>query len=713
MEPRSNVHYNSDGVSSETIPLEGYSKRSTGSPVSSSLLHGREDTDEYWQGGPFEHDGIGGQQGYRDAVHDPSATMSTPQQDVYQVDGPRRQLSTSKTQGVHQQTYDRVRASDDPGQYPPVIPPGKTPSFLGTWWLELVSIFLVVGMLAAIVGTVYPYRNKPQPSWPYGVQLNSVVSAYILVLKTFVILVISTGLGQLKWSWFRQAQPLDHLAIYDDASRGVWGSLGLLFSLRRRTVLPYLGALLMVLATILDPLGQQLISFYSCQVYDASINSSLPTTTYATVGLDSHIGAGLSSLAVGSQSSINIGIYSNNLQNVTFSCPTGNCTYPDNYATAGWCSSCQDVTDQLHIVRPDNSTANTGYNYTLPSTNLTVSNFYGESFKIGVDMGDSDAWGVRVQTIMAMGEANVSDTPWGVRGYGAAECSFAACATSLRGNVALGALAEDVAESSVFVSSDYGAGGGWTSTLYVPCLNDSERRTVTSRGYPLDGGNATTFLPYNLSDWAVRAYNPRVDNATATTIRPQCIYQSYYVDVSSLSEYLSSLFEGSLSGFYGVQGSSVLSTIFDDSNVTFASVDATMARVAQALSVWGRENADNTTQALVGGTAYRSTTCVAVGWWWLVYPVVLAAATILFLFGTALWTRSAHAGSRLDWKNEVLPLMFCGIERVGKGVEGQGAVGAVNDMRGVSEQARGIEVRLDQGANGWRFVETDRGSAIR
>lgn len=680
---RDDVH----GAGSDDVPLEPY-RTSHGSLTSASPLQSSADVDEYWQGGPVYRDDDG---------------------------APARRPSTSKAQGVHQQAYGLVRASDDQAPCPPQIPPAKTPSLFGTWWLEFLTTFLAVGILAATVATVYPYSNKPQPSWPYGVQLNSVVSAYFLVFKTFVLLIITTCLGQLKWAWFRRPQPLDHITLYDNASRGVWGSFELLFFLRRRALLPYVGALLTILAVISDPFGQQLVSFYSCQIFDAAVNSTLPTTTYATAGLGAHVGAGTSSLQIGAQSSINIGIYSNDVANVSVSCPTGNCTYPLHYVTAGWCSSCEDVTDQLQIRKGSNS-SNAGNNYTLPSTNLTVSNWYGESFRIGVDTTDTDDfWGLRLQAIMAMNGENVSTTPWGEQGYGAAECIFAACAKKLSGDVALGSLNENVLDTTMLLSSNFSNQGGWTSALYVPCLNDAERQTVIDMGFSLDG-NSTWVNPYNLSAEATEAYNPTVNNASQTTIRPECFVQSFTTDLNSLTSYLAELFDGFVTGFYGVQGPSVLSTVFNDYKVTFSSIDDTMSRIAQSLTVWDRENAANLTN-LVSGNTFRSDTCVAIGWWWLTYPVALAAATIIFLVGTAVWTRM-HAASRLDWKNESLPLMFCGIERAGGGKgDGGGAdqspMGAVNDMNGVNEQAKGVKVKLDRGPNGWKFFEIKKDGALQ
>jgi len=60
------------------------------------------------------------------------------------------------------------------------------------------------------------------------------VAVYFIVIKAAMVYVLSEGLGQLKWDWFGRARPLHHLKTYDDASRGPWGALTLLWRLRGR-----------------------------------------------------------------------------------------------------------------------------------------------------------------------------------------------------------------------------------------------------------------------------------------------------------------------------------------------------------------------------------------------------------------------------------------------------------------------------------------------
>jgi len=112
--------------------------------------------------------------------------------------------------------------------------PKRFPSIFQVWWLELLSCLIVIGMLFAVVGTLSPHQGKPLPQWPYNLSINTVISIYFIVIKAAMLLVLSEGLGQLKWNWFEQARPLNQLNQYDSASRGPWGCLVLLPTLRGR-----------------------------------------------------------------------------------------------------------------------------------------------------------------------------------------------------------------------------------------------------------------------------------------------------------------------------------------------------------------------------------------------------------------------------------------------------------------------------------------------
>jgi len=134
--------------------------------------------------------------------------------------------------------------------YPPPPPPPKFdpgysnldldekrkeyPSIFSIWWQEAGACFLVLAMMAAVVGTTFPHHDKPLPQWPYNLSINTLVAIYFIILKAAMLFVLSEALGQLKWNWFSEARPLSHLATYDDAARGPWGAFTFVWQLRGR-----------------------------------------------------------------------------------------------------------------------------------------------------------------------------------------------------------------------------------------------------------------------------------------------------------------------------------------------------------------------------------------------------------------------------------------------------------------------------------------------
>ena len=107
----------------------------------------------------------------------------------------------------------------------------RASSFLEDWWFwELLGLLLSAGALAAIVGLLAHYDNRPQPLWRH-VSLNTVVSWLATVAKFMAMIPLTRGLGQLKWDWFASGERrLVDMRTFDSASRGPTGSVRLLLS---------------------------------------------------------------------------------------------------------------------------------------------------------------------------------------------------------------------------------------------------------------------------------------------------------------------------------------------------------------------------------------------------------------------------------------------------------------------------------------------------
>ncbi|KAL7626788.1 hypothetical protein AAE478_003562 [Parahypoxylon ruwenzoriense] len=568
--------------------------------------------------------------------------------------------------------------------------PAKTSfvNLVNIWWLEAAACLLILAMLGALVGTIYPYQDKPLPQWPYMLSINTIVAFYSEVMKAAMVLILGECLSQLKWSWFRKPRPLDHMERYDNASRGPWGAFELLWTLRLSAILPSIGAVITILALLLVPFAQQTVHFYSCTVPDTTRNASIPKTNFASAGTSLHIGAGLNSIEPHVQAVMNGGIYDSDPKRIQFNCLSGNCTFDGVYHSMGWCSRCEDVSDEIEIHYASNGMGPA--NFTLPSSNLSAMPGV-RTFVMGPHESS-------IQAILGWDQSGtvykLSDTPWGNRGYGAAECSIDPCIRSYTGTVKSGVLTETV----VSTFQDWNEEDYWFNAVDMSCVNTAEKQALRDAGYSFD--EQTAWLPYNLTTLARDAFNPTVLNATNTTIRPECIYQTYRGQVYSLTDYLGNLFTGQLSyAPNALGGPTILQTIFEEGNVTFSTIDDTFARLAHALTVWSREQGGGN----VTGLLYRADTCVSAQWGWLAYPLALVLGTIVFLAWTIDRTRRDE-GSGQDYKSSPLALLFHRLGDVGS----EGPALGVASRGEFLDRAKKMTI-VFQGTDDkvWRFVDAD------
>jgi hypothetical protein len=87
----------------------------------------------------------------------------------------------------------------------------------------------------ATVGLLYAYDGTSQPNWPYGITLNSAISWLSSLTKSFLLIPSASCISQSIWiSFTSKSQTLDRLATYDAASRGLWGALQLIWTLKAK-----------------------------------------------------------------------------------------------------------------------------------------------------------------------------------------------------------------------------------------------------------------------------------------------------------------------------------------------------------------------------------------------------------------------------------------------------------------------------------------------
>ena len=108
---------------------------------------------------------------------------------------------------------------------------------ISNWFiLEILATVVSAGALITLVSVLVIYDGKPQPDW-YYMSLNSFISWLSTISKACILFYVSEALGQSKWVWFAQkVQPIRHIRTFDSASRGPYGALELIWTLRGRCV---------------------------------------------------------------------------------------------------------------------------------------------------------------------------------------------------------------------------------------------------------------------------------------------------------------------------------------------------------------------------------------------------------------------------------------------------------------------------------------------
>jgi hypothetical protein len=103
------------------------------------------------------------------------------------------------------------------------------------WSIEILSCIMSLAALVAIIIVLKEYDQKSMPSWPLGITLNTLLAFLTAISQAGFVNPVFQGLSQMKWNWFvDKDRPLADFQKFDNASRGSWGSILLVFSMKGR-----------------------------------------------------------------------------------------------------------------------------------------------------------------------------------------------------------------------------------------------------------------------------------------------------------------------------------------------------------------------------------------------------------------------------------------------------------------------------------------------
>lgn len=196
---------------------------------------------------------------------------------------------------------------------------------------------------------LWKFDGQKLPSWPLKITLNSFLSLFTTLAKAALLVPVSAAISHIQWSWFRgSTKPVYDFYLIDQASRGAWGSIALLWRFRFQHLVAF-GALLVVISSVTSPVTQLAIDY--------------PLRNDSTATAVTHIAWDLQyprdRLDLISDKAVYQAIY---LDTTGFKhplsydrlalgqhvlCPTGNCTL-GRYQSLGVCAKVANVTSHLH-----------------------------------------------------------------------------------------------------------------------------------------------------------------------------------------------------------------------------------------------------------------------------------------------------------------------------------------------------------------------------
>ena len=152
-------------------------------------------------------------------------------------------------------------------------------SWWSSWWWEIGSVALSLTCMALLVSMLLKSDGMELEKWDMPIQPNSLIAVLTTVAKTAMMVPVASCLSQLKWRHFTggSTDSLYALQVFDDASRGPWGSFMLLLSRNMRiwkrtwngegnAIFAWALAFVTLLALGIDPSAQQILDFPTRQV---------------------------------------------------------------------------------------------------------------------------------------------------------------------------------------------------------------------------------------------------------------------------------------------------------------------------------------------------------------------------------------------------------------------------------------------------------------
>jgi len=107
-----------------------------------------------------------------------------------------------------------------------------------SWVLEIAVLCFGCSAFASVGILLSFYSGRRLDVWTFSVSLSTIISTLSTASRLSLVFVLGACLGQAKWNWFhRNEESLAVFVLHEEAAKGPWGSLKLIWWAKFRYVL--------------------------------------------------------------------------------------------------------------------------------------------------------------------------------------------------------------------------------------------------------------------------------------------------------------------------------------------------------------------------------------------------------------------------------------------------------------------------------------------
>ncbi|KAK7941194.1 Carboxylic ester hydrolase [Apiospora aurea] len=552
----------------------------------------------------------------------------------------------------------------------------------GTWTIEIVTMFVSLAALAAIIGLIAHYDRRSLYEWPYRLTLNTAIAVLATMSVTTLGISLQNGLSQIKWIRFKESKvPLSDMETFDEASRGVVGAIKLLAS-RRGGLLGSAGAIIAILTLAFSPFSQQIVT-YELRAVNHPQNATIPRALNFTGALPGTTSPTGYVPVLPLKSAVYNGLFAENgrpAASLKFDCQTGNCTWPV-FDTLGVCYECVPLTSVLTKYCGGNPANASDCGWQVPQGAKLNDSRQVFSMTPYIPSAAGDMPYSTILRLIFMG-TEAADGPAGNSSPWAKQCSLSACLQTINATVSVGALTENVTHTVVnqTVIDTTTQPSGTDLGVYV---TDKNNTTPSSASYYLLGQDSMLSLRGWFTSVFAAGGATRTTNNSTITINDRTVAVNLTVGISNGTTFFDS---DIVTAFYW--------NYYEYAQPGQDGLAMLMADVATSVTVafrslWGAEP--------VHGPAVSTESYIHVRWGFLVLPVLVVLGADLFLVGAIYQTQKTRTR---PLKSSALAMLFHGLAD-----DTRARFGSTDSLQEKKKQAKKFRVQLDE--------SYDRGSVLR